>query len=171
MSTTIEVGEAAGRLRELLTRTSETGERFVIEENGRPLAELGPVAEPRVNGAAPPDPDLSSDDMAVREQAFLRKMEAEGVIAPRQPGPQGIPFQEWRPIEYHGPPVSEAILEDRDRTPEDDLLAREAACRRAMEAEGMIVPRERCPSIPLSERPPIEIKGPPLSHTIIEDRD
>jgi antitoxin (DNA-binding transcriptional repressor) of toxin-antitoxin stability system len=50
-STTVSATEAARRFSDLINRASYQGETFVIERGGKPICQIGPLAEKRCTGA------------------------------------------------------------------------------------------------------------------------
>jgi prevent-host-death family protein len=87
----VSVRELKGRLSEYLRRVS-SGQRFVVTDRGRPVAELGPIDET----------DLTT------EQRLLAMAEAGEVTLPRGKG-----LRPFRPARVRGGPVSQTILEER----------------------------------------------------------
>jgi len=86
--------------RELKTRLGtylrevQAGATLIVTDRGRPVAQLKPLG-------------ADSGDLVQR----LRELAAQGVVsAVAQP----CPLEPFEPIRYAGPPMSEAIIEDRE---------------------------------------------------------
>ena len=82
-------------------------------------------------------------------------------------------------VERHGKPVAALVsVEDLSRLEaldtaapdEESEEAREARFRQLMEEAGLVIRWPSGEPVPLSERNPIEIEGPPLSEQIIAER-
>jgi antitoxin (DNA-binding transcriptional repressor) of toxin-antitoxin stability system len=77
-ATVVSATEAARRFSDLINRASYQGETFVIERGGKPLCQLGPIAEQRCTGAdlldlfarlpKPPDEFLDAVEEIIRNQ-------------------------------------------------------------------------------------------------------
>lgn len=83
-----------------------------VYENGvlRPTAPLSELTEgQRVWVTVEPE---ASQDQKARQQAVIKKLEAEGklerFVPPREPPPVG-----FRPLQIAGPPLSKTIIEER----------------------------------------------------------
>jgi len=109
---TIDAREAAERLPELLAETASRGARYVIEQDGRPVAELVPlsaaVGDPPSEGTPP-----SGTTLEEQEEAWLRSMEQAGILR-RPDRSKWIPFDERDLVEIQGKPLSESIVEERE---------------------------------------------------------
>ena len=88
---TVSIRELKNRLSEYL-RLVQAGERLVVTDHGRPIAELNPLASERLSP----------------RQRLARLVEAGEVTEPKK-GRLG----EVRPSRVRGRPVSETLLEDR----------------------------------------------------------
>lgn len=119
MTTRIEAGQLGERLPELPARTQRDGERFLIQQDGQPVAALVPPVDlddaltPPVPdagaGALEPSPTANETEL---EEAFLRSMVVRGLIARSVPGPV-VPLDERPAIHVIGVPLSQTIIEDR----------------------------------------------------------
>lgn len=93
MMKTIGARELKNRLGTYLRQVRE-GATIVVTDRGRPVAELRAVAPPKTD-----------------EEARLQELVAAGLLAPRT----GKRLTERRkPLRTSGPPLSEAIVEDRE---------------------------------------------------------
>lgn len=107
MTTKIEAEQAAEQLPELLLRI-QNGERFLIEREGNPIAAIIPADDLQ-------EPAMQGTDEREAEEAFLRTMEERGLIT-RPKNPQlFVPFDQRPLIRVKGKPLSETIIEERDR--------------------------------------------------------
>lgn len=89
----VGVKELKNRLTHYLRRTKR-GEEVVVTERGKPIALLQPIQKvPR----------------PVSREARLAKMAAEGLVTL----PKGTLRKKVRRVKIAGPPISQAILEDR----------------------------------------------------------
>jgi antitoxin (DNA-binding transcriptional repressor) of toxin-antitoxin stability system len=138
MAQVINESQVAEQLSELLDRARTGGESFIIERGGQPLAALVPVPQDSASAAETVPP--ADTDLAEREEALLREMEAKGIITrpkPRTPDHEKferileemeaeglltrakaglfVPFDQRPLIEISGEPLSETIIEERDR--------------------------------------------------------
>jgi prevent-host-death family protein len=112
MTTKIDAEQAAEQLPELLERT-QSGERFLIQRNGEPVAAVVSFADlSQLDNTVLRDYLQTLDDEREREEVFLRVMEQRGLISRPDPG-KIIPFSERPLIHIKGKPLSETIIEDR----------------------------------------------------------
>jgi len=113
MTTTIDARDVAAQLGELLTRTQNEGERFLIERDGQPVAALVPLAAlNQRNVQEGGEAAAAQATEQEKEEALRLALEKKGLLRPRQPGPV-VPFSERAPIKIEGKPLSETIIEDR----------------------------------------------------------
>ena len=112
MVTRIELSDAQARLAEYLDQAARTGERIVVEREGRTVAALVSVEdlarletnEPAAGGT----PGLSPE-----QAAFRWRMQEAGLVVRWSSG-QPVPLSEREPpIQIEGPPLSEQIIADR----------------------------------------------------------
>jgi prevent-host-death family protein len=88
----VSVRDLKNRLSEYLRRV-QAGQRVVVTDRGRPVAELGPCG-----------PELLSED-----ERLGRLVEAGELRRPRGRG-----FAAFRPVRIRGRRLSETVLEERD---------------------------------------------------------
>lgn len=88
----VAVRDLKNRLSEYLRRV-RAGERLIVTDRGRPIAELSPIGRRR----------LTTEDR-------IRQLVDAGEITPGK----GVGLPDIEPLQIRGKPVSETILEDRD---------------------------------------------------------
>lgn len=70
------------------------GDQVVLTDRGQPIAVITPYKAPNV------------------QEATIQALAEEGVIT-RAARKGAMPSPRWRPVKVQGPPVSDAIIEDR----------------------------------------------------------
>ncbi len=109
MATRIESSDAQDRLPELLDRTAQQGERFILERNGQPTAAVVALSDlERLESA-----EASRADRRVEERRLMQAAAERLGIVIHWPSGEDTASSDFKPIEIDGPPVSEDIIADR----------------------------------------------------------
>ncbi len=109
MATRIEADEAKSHLAEFLKRTTDDGERFVVELQGKPTAALVSIADlERLETW-----EAGARKRAAAHHAKFRAALEEAGLNVQWPAGASVSPTERTPIQVAGPSVSEQIIADR----------------------------------------------------------